>query len=258
MGIFAPIVIQLIRYFVFAGIGFLIFYVLFRKKLKANRIQRELANSKDFKREILHSVQSSIVFGIVIILFIQTDLGAFTKVYTNLNDYPIWWIPVSVAVALVIHDTYFYWMHRLVHHPKLFRSVHLLHHKSTRPSPWTSYSFHFLEAIAESLIIPIVLSVIPMHPLAIIGFGTSSLFINVYGHLGFEIVPFWVRNTWIFQLLNTSVHHNLHHSKFNGNYGLYFRFWDRVMGTENPQYEAEFDRIQAQRKAGVGPTVSPQ
>jgi sterol desaturase/sphingolipid hydroxylase (fatty acid hydroxylase superfamily) len=27
------------------------------------------------------------------------------------------------------------------------------------------------------------------------------------------------------------VYHNLHHERFNGNYGLYFTFWDRLMGT---------------------------
>ncbi|MHA4894836.1 sterol desaturase family protein [Pedobacter sp. PWIIR3] len=47
--------------------------------------------------------------------------------------------------------------------------------------------------------------------------------------------------------MNTSIHHNLHHSKFKGNYGLYFRFWDRLMGTENPNYVKEYDRIQNQR-----------
>ena len=256
MNIYVPIITQLIRYFVFAGAGFLIFYVLFKEKAKANQIQSQLGSRKDFWREIVHSVQSSVIFGVVIFFFVTTDLGAFTKVYQDLNSYPIWWVPVSVIVALVIHDTYFYWMHRAVHHPKIFKAVHLLHHKSTKPSPWTSYSFHFLEAVAESLIIPIVLSLIPMHPYAVIAFGTSSLFINVYGHLGFEVIPKWVRHTWLFELTNTSVHHNLHHSKFKGNYGLYFRFWDRLMGTEHPDYVKEFDRIQAKREATA--KVSPE
>lgn len=249
MEMYAPIFIQLVRYFLFAGIPFLIFYVLFRKQAQRNLIQSKLGQKNDFWREILHSVQSSIIFGIVIILFVHTELGAFTKVYKDLGAFPLWWIPLSVVIALIVHDTYFYWMHRLVHHPRIFKAVHLLHHKSTVPSPWTSYSFHFFEAIAESLIIPIVLSIVPMHPIAVIAFGTSSLFINVYGHLGFEIMPLWVRKTWLFELINSSVHHNLHHSKFKGNYGLYFRFWDRLMGTENPNYVQEFDRVQTQRTA---------
>ena len=31
--------------------------------------------------------------------------------------------------------------------------------------------------------------------------------------------------------LNSSVYHNLHHEKFQGNYGLYFTIWDRLCGT---------------------------
>ena len=48
-------------------------------------------------------------------------------------------------------------------------------------------------------------------------------------------------------MINTSVYHNLHHSKFKGNYSLYFRWWDKLMKTENPDYVKEYDRIQEQR-----------
>ncbi|MEO0851836.1 MAG: fatty acid hydroxylase family protein, partial [Pseudomonadota bacterium] len=27
-------------------------------------------------------------------------------------------------------------------------------------------------------------------------------------------------------------HHNVHHRDYNANYGLYFRFWDQLMGTD--------------------------
>ena len=42
----------------------------------------------------------------------------------------------------------------------------------------------------------------------------------------------------------------MHHSKFNGNYGVHFRFWDKPFGTEFKDYEATFDAIQ-NRKSGV-------
>jgi sterol desaturase/sphingolipid hydroxylase (fatty acid hydroxylase superfamily) len=32
----------------------------------------------------------------------------------------------------------------------------------------------------------------------------------------------------------------MHHSSFNGNYGLMFRFWDRLLGTELKNYESAF------------------
>lgn len=86
-----------------------------------------------------------------------------------------------------------------------------------------------------------------MHRLAIEMFVLSSFTINVYGHLGYEVAPKWFRNSILFEVLNTSVHHNLHHHKFKGNYGLYFRVWDRLLKTEYPDYVKEYDRIQQNR-----------
>nr|HNI25705.1 sterol desaturase [Leptospiraceae bacterium] len=37
------------------------------------------------------------------------------------------------------------------------------------------------------------------------------------------------------------------HQKFNGNYSLYFNFWDRVMGTNFPNYEKYYDEVTAKR-----------
>ena len=138
-------------------------------------------------------------------------------------------------------------MHRLLHHKGLFKFTHVLHHQSTNPSPWASYSFHLFEAITEGAILLVLVFLLPVHPISLMLFTISSFLINVYGHLGYEIMPEWFRHTWMFEVFNTSVHHNLHHSKFKGNYGLYFRIWDRMMGTENPDYVKEYDRLQQQR-----------
>lgn len=237
----------LLRYILVAGIPFLLFYILFHKKADHLKIQQRRAGRKDFLREILHSLQSTCVFTIVGVLILFTPFRHYTRVYDYLTDYPSWYLALSVVLALLIHDTYFYWMHRLLHHPKLFALTHVLHHQSTNPSPWTSYSFHIVESFAEALVLLPIVWLIPMHPLGIALFMLSSFVINVYGHLGYEIMPRWFRHTVLFKIFNTSVFHNFHHSKFKGNYGLYLRFWDRLMGTEHPGYEKEYDRVQEQR-----------
>ena len=148
---------------------------------------------------------------------------------------------------LAIHDTYFYWMHRAIHHPKLFKYIHLVHHKSNNPTPLASYSFHVSESILEGLIAPILLLALPLHPLSLLIFSSVAFLFNVYGHLGYEIMPRWFRKSFLFEIFNTSTHHNLHHSKFKGNYGLYFRIWDRIMKTEHPDYVKEYDKLQRRR-----------
>lgn len=239
-----------IRYLLISGIAFLACYVLFRKWISPSKIQTRHAARKDFIREILYSLQTTVIFAVIAYVTFYTPLKNITQFYADVNEYPTWWLWASVPLSLVVHDTYFYWMHRTLHHPKLFKYTHLVHHQSTNPSPWASYSFHFLEAWLEGFVLLIIAVVMPMHPIAIGLFVLIGFIINVYGHLGYEIAPKWLRKTPLFQLTNTSVHHNLHHRKFNGNYGLYFRIWDRLMRTEHPDYVKEYDRVQLKRELG--------
>lgn len=236
-----------VRYFVIAGIPFFIVYKLLYKRLRPNKIQERHAANKHFIREIGYSLSTSVIFAFVSGIMLFSPVSKYTLVYHHIHDYPVWWIPVSFVISMVIHDTYFYWMHRGLHHKKIFRIAHLVHHKSTNPSPWSAYSFHIIESFTEAGILVVLFFTLPMHPIAILLFIVVGLMINVYGHLGYEIAPRWLRHTWLFEVVNTSVHHNLHHSKFKGNYGLYYRVWDRICGTEHPDYVKEYDRVQEQR-----------
>lgn len=240
------VTVTMVRYFLITFLVFFIFYKHFKKHFKKSKIQLKEAQRKDFFNEVKHSAISLLVFALLGAIVLSEPTKHFTRFYTE-NKYPEWWTGVAVFIALIIHDTYFYWMHRTVHHQKIFRFVHLVHHKSTNPSPFTAYSFHVLEAILEAMILPIVLFLIPMNIKAVVLFTLIGFFINIYGHLGFEIMPKWFRKSFLFGIVNTSVYHNMHHSKFKGNYGLYFRFWDRLMKTENPDYISTYDKIQRER-----------
>ncbi|MEO6039199.1 MAG: sterol desaturase family protein, partial [Saprospiraceae bacterium] len=151
--------------------------------------------------------------------------------YTEIDQYGWTYLLLSVPLLLLVHDAYFYWIHRLMHHPRLYRSVHLVHHRSVNPSPWAAYAFHPGEAVLEAGVIPLILLLIPVHPISFFAFITLMLWFNVYGHLGYELFPLRTYTHPLGRWLNSSVHHNLHHEKFNGNYGLYFNIWDRLCGT---------------------------
>ncbi|MCB0509839.1 MAG: sterol desaturase family protein [Bacteroidetes bacterium] len=236
-----------LRYFLIAGLAFSTFYVLFSKKMELRKIQKGNASHKDFWREIWYSMQTNLVFVLTALLILFGPIKEHTKIYENMNDYPLWYLPLSLVLALIIHDSYFYWMHRTLHKSWLYKNFHRVHHLSTNPSPWASFSFHLGEAFLESLIVLLVVFLIPIHPWMLFGFTFASLIINVYGHLGYEIAPSWYRRSFLFEIFNSSVHHNMHHQYFEGNYGLYFRIWDRLMGTENPNYLQEYNKIQKQR-----------
>ncbi len=94
-----------------------------------------------------------------------------------------------------------------------------------------AYAFHPVEALLEAGILPVLLIFIPLHPISFFAFITLMLLFKVYGHLGYELFSKKTYEHPIGRWLNSSVHHNLHHEKFNGNFGLYFTIWDRLCGT---------------------------
>lgn len=231
------------RYFILAGVAFLIFYVLLRPRLAHKKIQRVFPSLSDYGREILYSSITILLFGLIpMLLIFNSSMRPYTTLYNTIAERGWFYYVAIYPVMFLMHDTYFYWTHRLMHHPRLFRYFHLVHHQSTNPSPWAAYSFHPLEAIIEVGIFAVFLFTIPVHTTHIILFFLLSIMYNVYGHLGWELYPKGFNKTMIGRWINTSVSHNQHHKYFKGNYGLYFLFWDRWMNTLRVEYDDAFEK----------------
>lgn len=234
-------------YFKFASIAFILFYIILRKPMWYRKVQKKLPKVTDYSRDIMYSLVSVLIFATMGLLVFYYG-KEYTHTYSNISDYGLLYYGFSWVMMFIIHDTYFYWMHRAMHHPKLYRYVHRIHHTSTNPSPWTAYAFHPLEGFLEALIIPIIACTIPVHGPAIGLFFLFQIMYNVYGHLGFELYPKNFHKTWIGRYVNTSVAHNLHHDKFHGNFGLYFLVWDRWMGTIREDYDETFEATTAPKQ----------
>ena len=241
------------RYFILAGIAFGIFYGIKKRAWEYKRIQAIFPKGKDYLREVAYSCLTFMIFATGAAFLFTPSLLPYTKLYFG-NEYGMGYFVCSFGIMLLLHDTYFYWMHRLMHRPKLFKPVHLVHHKSTNPSPWAAFAFHPLEAILEFGIIFLLIFIIPVHRNAFILFLISMTAYNVYGHLGYELYPKNFQRHWLGKWINTSVNHNMHHKYFKGNYGLYFTFWDRIMGTLHPNYDNFYDQVQ-KRKSSPPPDL---
>lgn len=238
------------KYFFVAGPAFLLFYLILKKKITYKKIQNRFPKLKAYGREILFSTLSILIFVFPPLVMLHSPvIRPHTTVYKDIAEYGLTYSILAFPIMLIIHDTYFYWVHRLMHHPKLFKWFHLVHHRSSNPSPWAAYAFHPLEAIMESLIFVVFLLTIPIHPLHITLFFLFSLIYNVYGHLGFELYPKGFNKHWLGKWLNTSISHNMHHQYFKGNYGLYFTFWDRLMNTMHSKYDQTFEEVTSREKA---------
>jgi Delta7-sterol 5-desaturase len=223
-------------------------YFLVWKKFKTNlqkwRIQlEEKADWQQIKRELKNSIFSLLVGALFSSIVIYLSAKGYTQIYTNFADHNPFFAFAGFFILLLIDDTWFYWTHRLLHHPKLFKFIHLEHHKSVDVNPFTSMSFHFLEPFMLSLWIFPVAYFLPIYA-PILGFVQIwGLLDNIKSHLGYELYPAKLNKSW-FRFLTSSTYHNMHHSKFHGNYGVHFRIWDKLLGTEFKNYEAEYDKIQ--------------
>jgi sterol desaturase/sphingolipid hydroxylase (fatty acid hydroxylase superfamily) len=231
------LLVVLLRYAIIAGLFYYPFYVRFRKRLRSGKLQAAFPRPKDYLREIGYSLVTVLLFAAVGWLVFGTSFRSLTMLYTDVGEFGIAYFILSIPAMLVIHDTYFYWMHRAIHHPRLFPFVHRVHHLSTNPSPWAAFAFHPAEAVLEALIIALLPVVMPVHPVALSFFLLVMMIYNVYGHLGWELYPRSFIRGPVGRWINTSVSHNQHHMRFRGNYGLYFLWWDRWMGTLREDYE---------------------
>ncbi len=238
------------HYFIIAGVAFFLFYILLARFISYKKIQQRFPRSKDYVREIGFSIFTMSFFAFVVLFFIKNPaMVTHTKFYRNIDEHGWLYFFLAFPLMAIMHDAYFYWTHRLMHHKKLFLLFHLVHHKSTNPSPWAAYSFHPLEAVVEAGIFPIFLFTIPIHPLQISFFFLMMITYNVYGHLGYELYPKGFNRHWLGRWINTSINHNQHHQYFRGNYGLYFTFWDRMMGTMRDDYDEQFDEVKSRVRA---------
>lgn len=236
--------ILLIRYLLFAGIAFLIFYIILRDYLRNRKIQPGFPRGADYRREIWNSIISLLIFALMGWLAIGPHARPYTKWYFHLNDHSWGYFIFTIAVMIVVHDTYFYWTHRLMHWGSLYHRVHKTHHDSINPSPWASFSFHPLEAVVESSVVVVFAFLLPIHPLALVPFFFWMTVFNIKGHLGYEMSPRWLTLGPLTKWMNTSTNHNLHHKYFQGNYGLYFRWWDVWMGTTHKHYQMALAQVQ--------------
>src|SRR5262245_9749225 len=237
-------------YFVVAGFAWLTLHVILTGWLMQRRIGSTAPSARQMGREVLHSLSSLAVYGLVGGFMVFAVISRWTPMYFRIGYYGWPWFLISIGVIILIHDAYFYWTHRLMHQPRLFRLFHRTHHRSLSPSPWAAYAFSPWEAFVQAGIAPLVVFTLPIHPLAFSIFMLWQISFNVLGHCGYELFPSWFLRSPLGLLLNTATHHAQHHETNRANFSLYFNFWDRLMGTNHPRYRERFEEVVASNRAG--------
>ena len=188
--------------------------VLDTRPLKPDQLQREW-------RQSLHSI---LVFGLGMVVpwgFVQLGWAHFAVNPSALQ------VAVEIWVLLIWNDVHFWINHRLLH-TRWFKRFHGDHHRSVVVTPWSTYSFHPIEAmmLGNVILLPMVLHDFSFWALASV--PVFSLVLNAIGHSNYEFFP----TVGPRHPLAASRRHHLHHARPAGNYGFALAAMPRTMRSE--------------------------
>lgn len=229
--------IIVLRYFLVAGGMYLCFYSPISQAFRHHTLQQRHPDQRAMQHDIQLSILSAGIFALAAAFIMSEYSRGTVRLYSHAQDYGLWYLGVSYGLVLVLQDAYFYFTHRLFHHPLLFRWLHRGHHRSRYPTPWTSFAFDPLEAVVQSLFLVAIVFVIPLHFVTLIAVLTTMTIWAVLNHLGLDRLPLSFPHHWLGRWFIGPAHHSLHHLKYTVHYGLYFTFWDKLLGTQDLDYE---------------------
>jgi lathosterol oxidase len=235
------------RYFLIAGLFHLVFFIWFPQKWKQRRLGRKDLDNNQFQTEVKWSLITSWLFAFTGAFTTVLWQKGFTKIYTDLYEYGLWFLPLSLIISLLLHETYYYWLHRWMHKPVIFKLVHKVHHDSNTTSAWTAFSFHPLEGLLQAIVLPLTIIVLPMHLYVLLTQLTIMTLSSVVNHLEVEVYPKGFHKNWLGKWMIGATHHSLHHKQFKYNFGLYFTFWDKWKRTESPKFKLLFEEKTARK-----------
>ena len=220
--------------------------------LKARRIQPGRFKWSTFRFEVIVAA-----INLTVAAWTLGSLNGFLLAndYITFREGPVavWVVALEFAVAFALFDTWFYWLHRLMHKEPFYRWSHKVHHKSTAPNLVTTFSENPVETFINGSYFPVlmVLATLVMggiHVATLALIVPFNLFMGLYVHSGHEFLPRWWNKSWATKWFITTTFHDQHHKYFNYNFGGYSPVWDYICGTVRKNYERDFERAADQRQ----------
>jgi len=177
-------------------------YISPRKRIKFDKVKRVLI--KNFTALLIFALG---VPALINKTFLPSCLG-------GLGVLEQWFI------SMVLLEVWFYYSHRLMHYPPLYRLFHKQHHEFLQPYGWTgiycSIAELFLVNLFSVMVGPLITG---MTGWVLFMWSTIISVLTVLGHHSGFNIPFI-----------SDGKHDIHHFMFNYNYGI-FETLDRLHGT---------------------------
>jgi len=248
---YGSLAVQVVFYFGTAVPGFIFQFLSFMKQYKVQmNKQHTLAEQWKCLRQVLFS-KSFIYLPLIIVLFYAVHFIGLVVPY-DYASMPTWYSMIPRMVfCLVCEDTWHYWAHRLLHHPKLYGPIHKMHHTFNIPFGLAAEYAHPIETIVLGVGFFIPLPFVCSHLYVFWCWLATRMLQTTDVHSGFYFP--WLNPLYLLPGYGGVRFHDFHHSYFNANYASTFTWWDRICGTDKPYTLAERKRreaIQAQMEQG--------
>lgn len=167
----------------------------------------------------------------------------------HLGPLPAWWVVIlQLLFFIYLDDFLYYWMHRALHHKRIYDKVHGVHHQIGAPWAIMGHYMHPLEYVMTTTVMLIGPVLIGAH------IGVIYLWIIIRqleaaeGHCGYDF-PFALSK--LIPLSHGPAHHDFHHARWNGNFAGFLPLHDRIFGTESRGYR-RWIQTRRERRAAAG------
>jgi Delta7-sterol 5-desaturase len=102
--------------------------------------------------EIQQSVRSFPSIAMFTAPFFLAEVRGYSKLYDAPSDAPFALYNIlQFPFFLLFTDFCIYWIHRGLHHPRIYKTLHKPHHKWIMPTPFASHAFHPFDGFSQSL-----------------------------------------------------------------------------------------------------------
>ncbi|MGQ0633896.1 MAG: sterol desaturase family protein [Planctomycetaceae bacterium] len=148
-----------------------------------------------------------------------------------------WPLATRLMLSVVVAD-FLNWLHHLVRHKvPSFWCFHAVHHSQREMNVFTDLRYHFLEYVIAKLIIFVPAYMLQLVPLTAYGIAIAIRWHTMTYHANLRSNYGLLR-----YVLVTPQSHRIHHSALpehrDQNFGVVFSIWDRIFGTQHPDYES--------------------
>lgn len=216
LGILASVYFLFI-YFLMAGIFCAIKLLAAEKYLITINKTRAFPNQTLF--EIKNSLVSVLIFGIYACVLVVLLRHNYILVDFNFKTSTLL---IDIGILLVWNEIHFFLMHSLLHTPFLHKKVHIIHHRSVLTTPFSTYSFHWIEALMLGSVMIFIVPFYTFQISSLMLFPIVSLFFNTMAHSNIQ----FFQSSNMRNLFSFSQRHNYHHTKAKSGKGFISPYLD--------------------------------